>query len=443
MKILLLGMSHKSAPVEVREQFAVDDHSAALRKLVDREEIDEAVLVSTCNRVEVVVTTQQPDAALLTLFRFFHSELGGDTPIVGGGELDDHVYEHRDHEAVRHVFRVASAIDSMVVGEPQILAQMKAAYRLALETGSCGPVLSRLFQRAFATAKRVRSETRIAERPVSVARVAVELARQIFESLDDKRALLIGAGEMIEMATFALRREGLGELCIANRTPARARELAERFGASAHGLDELDALLVRADIVLSCIGGDGAIVRAEQVERSLRARRSRPMFLIDIGVPRNIDPEVDRLDNAFLYDIDDLQHVAVQNEAERRRESLGGERIVVEEQERFAGWLVALEAVPTIVHLRERAEQIRTGELSRYAARLDLSEAQREGVEALTRAIVNKLLHPTLVRLGSQTDREGGLAVLEEARALFGLDDPKLPGAGPDAHPDPDPGEEA
>lgn len=433
MKILLIGMSHRSAPIDVREQFAVEDHTAALRKLADREEVDEAVLVSTCNRVEVVVTTRQPDAARLVLHHFFHVELGGNTPIAGGGHLDDHVYEYRDHDAISHVFRVASAIDSMVVGEPQILGQMKDAYRLARESGSCGPLLSRLFQRAFATAKRVKNETRISHRPVSVARVAVDLARQIFEDLADKRALMIGAGEMIEMALFALQREGLGERRIVNRTRARAEALAHRYQGTAHGLDEIGELLVGADIVLSCIAGDQPLLTTAQLETALRARRGRPIFLIDMGVPRNIDPAVNEIDNAYLYDIDDLQDVASANEEERRRESLAGERIVLEEQERFAGWLVALQAVPTIKHLLARAEQIRTTELARSAARLGLDEAQREGVEALTRAIVNKLLHPPLARLGAQTDREEGLAVLEEARALFALDDPRAPGAEVDA----------
>jgi len=433
MKILLFGMSHRSAPVEVREQFAVEDHSTALRKLVDSDEIEEAVLVSTCNRVEVVATTRQPEAARHALRRFFHRELGGDTPIPGGGALDDHVYEYRDLEAVGHVFRVASAIDSMVVGEPQILGQMKDAYRMALETGSCGPLLSRLFQRAFATAKRVKNETRIARRPVSVARVAVDLTRQIFEDLGDKRALLIGAGEMIETALFALQREGLGGQRIANRTRAHAETLAQRFRATAHGLDELDGVLAESDIVLTCVGGDGPILTADRVARALRSRRSRPISLADIGVPRNVHPEVNELDNAYLYDIDDLQDVAASNEEERRRESLAGERIVVEEQERFAGWLVALQSVPTIKHLRARAEHVRASELGRALGRLGLDDAQREGVEALTRAIVNKLLHPPLARLGAQTDREEGLATLEAARALFGLDDPTAPGAEVDA----------
>lgn len=429
MKILLAGTSHRSAPVEVRERFAVADEQAALRKLVDHDEIEEAVLVSTCNRVEVVVTTQQPDAARHTLQRFFRHELAGDAPLPGNVHLDDVLYYYRDQEATSHLFRVASSMDSMVVGEPQILGQMKDAYGNAMELGSCGPILSRLFQRAFATAKRVKNETRIAHRPVSVARVAVDLARQIFEDLADKSALMIGAGEMIELALFALQREGLGAGRIANRTPAHAEALAARFGASPHGLAELDDLLQQSDIVLSCIGGDGPILSADRLREALRRRRNRPIFLIDIGVPRNIDPAAESLDNAYLYDIDDLQNVVSANEEERRRESLHGERIVLEEQERFAGWMVALQAVPTIRHLRARAESIREAELERMILRLELTAAQREGVDALTRAIVNKILHPPLARLGAQTDREEGIAVLEEARALFGLDDPEAPGA--------------
>jgi glutamyl-tRNA reductase len=424
VKILLVGMNHRTAPVEVRERFAVDDYAGALQKLAASDEIEEAVLVSTCNRVEVAVVTHNPAAARHRLEHFFHAELGD-----GGQSVDDHLYELVDHDAIAHVFRVASAIDSMVIGEPQILGQMKDAYRTSLESGACGAILSRLFQRAFATAKRVKNETRIAHRPVSVARVAVDLARQIFEDLADKQALMIGAGEMIEMALFALQREGLGGQRVANRTRARAEALADRFGATAHGLDELDELLAESDVVLTCIGGDGHVLDHDRIARVLKKRRSRPIFLIDMGVPRNIDPAVNGFDNAYLYDIDDLHGVAAANEEERRRESLAGERIVLEEQERFAGWMVALQAVPTIRHLRGRAEAIRSRELERAVSRLGLSDDQAEGVEALTRGIVNKLLHPPLSRLGAHTDREEGLAILEEARALFGLDDPTAPGA--------------
>jgi glutamyl-tRNA reductase len=431
MKILLLGMSHRSAPVEVREHYAADDSSteSALQMLTRNSEIGEVVLISTCNRVEVVVTTENPDEAAARLMAFFREELAGGVSTPGGGSLENYVYQYADEEAVGHVFRVASSIDSMVVGEPQILGQMKDAYRSSVEIGSCGPILSRLFQKAFATAKRVKNETRIAQRPVSVARVAVDLARQIFEELSDKKALMIGAGEMIEAALFALQREGLEGLRVANRTRARAEELAERFGASAHGLEDLDEVLRDSDIVLSCIGGTGHVLDAARISKALAARRNHSMFLIDIGVPRNIDPAVNELDSAYLYDIDNLQEIAFSNEEERRRDSAGAEEIILEEQERLAGWMVSLRAVPTIRHLRARAEAVRQAELRRVMPKLDLRDSQAERVEALTRSIVNKILHRPLARLGAHKDRDEGLAVVEEARALFGLDDPEAPGA--------------
>lgn len=421
MKILLLGMNHRTAPLEVRERFAVDASGALLRKLVDRPEIAEATLLSTCNRVEVVVTTENPDAAQHVLYDFFARELAeGAGPAAGA--LEDMTYLREGRQAVEHLFRVASSIDSMVVGEPQILGQVKDAYRAAADAGVCGAVLSRLFQRAFATAKRVKNETGIAQRPVSVARVAVDLAEQIFERLDDKSALLIGAGEMIEAALVALRDRGLGETRVANRTAARAETLAVRFGGTAHGLDELDRLLPDSDVVLTCVGGDEPILTRERVERSLTGRRGRPLFLIDLGVPRNVDPEVHELDSAYLYDLDDLQAVAAANEEERRRESDRAERIVYEEREQFEGWMVALQAVPTIRDLRDRAEDIRRGEIDRFAGRLGLEDAQAETLEQLTRSIVNKLMHSPISRLRDETDREAGLVRLEEARALFDLD---------------------
>lgn len=424
MKILVLGMNHRTAPVEVRERFAVEATAPVLRKLIDRPEIAEATLISTCNRVELVVTAENPDAARHVLYDFFARELGnGDGPSAGA--LAELTYLREGRQAVEHVFRVASAIDSMVVGEPQILGQVKDAYREATEAGVCGPVLARLFQRAFATAKRVKNETGIAQRPVSVARVAVDLAKQIFERLDDKSGLLIGAGEMIEAALVALHDHGLGERRVANRTAANAQSLADRFGGSAHGLDELDRLLPDSDVVLTCVGGDDPILTRERVERSLVARRGRPLFLIDIGVPRNVDPGVHELDSAYLYDLDDLQEVAAANEEERRRESERAERIVYEEREQFEGWLVALQAVPTIRDLRDRAEAIRRSEIDRFAGRLGLSGAQAETLEQLTNSIVNKLMHEPISRLREETDREAGLIRLEEARVLFGLDGPR------------------
>jgi glutamyl-tRNA reductase len=331
---------------------------------------------------------------------------------------------------MRHVLRVAASLDSMVVGEPQILGQTKDAYRSAVECGASGPILDRLYQRAFSTAKRVRNETRIAEGPTSVARVAVNLARQIFEDFEDKHALLIGAGEMIEMALTALRAAGLSSVSVANRTAERAARLAVEFGATAHGLDELPALLAESDVVLTSIGGNRPLLTPELVGAALRSRRGRPVFVIDIGVPRNADPAIDALDGVYRYDIDDLAAVASQNAEGRHRETARAEAIVAEEQQRFEGWFAALRAVPTIKHLRARVEEIRAREVERAAGRMDLDDGSREAVEALTRAIVNKILHTPLTRLREEAEREEGVAYLEVARILFGLDDGDEPSGG-------------
>jgi len=428
MSLLLVGMSHRTASLELRERFATEDLRPVLSKLVASPEIDEAVLLSTCNRVELMVWTREVDAARLRLRSCFERELGSDGLQLRAGDLDASLYELVDGAAVRHVLRVACAIDSMVVGEPQILGQVKDAYRAALACGACGPILGRLYSCAFATAKRVRNETRLAERPVSVARVAVDLARQIFESLEDKAALLVGAGDMIELALESLRRHGLGTVRVANRTPARAAALATRFGASAHGLEELPELLARSDLVLTCIGGDRPLLTATLVREALRERGHRPLFAIDIGVPRNIDAAADQLDNVYLYDLDDLAALAESNARERQREIEQAESIVQAEQQRFEGWLLALAAVPTIRALRARAEEIRRTELERGLSGVVLDAKANAAVEALTRGIVNKLLHAPLSRLREELEGEAGLAHLEAARSLFGLDDPSAPG---------------
>ena len=432
MKILVIGMNHRTAPLDVRERYAAQDPGPALRKLIAAEEIEEAVLVSTCNRVDLVVTTHRVDAAVLRLHRFFRTDLGNGDDVEMPG-IDEITYEHRCGDAVRHVFRVASSLDSMVVGEPQILGQMKVAYRLAVEHETCGPVLARLFQRAFATAKRVKNETRVAQRPVSVARVAVDIARQIFEDLHDKRALLIGAGEMIELSLFALHREGLRDVAVVNRTVSNAETLAARFNATPHPLSDLSQLLAAADVVLTCVGGEQPILSYSLVKKALNSRRSRPVFFIDMGVPRNVAPRVETLDNAYVYDMDDLQSVADSNTNERRRESDFGEAIVSEEQLQFENWLNALEAVPTIRHLRARAEAIREKELDRMAGRLALDSDQREGVAAITRAIVNKLLHAPVAHLRNEVDGEARTESLDLARTMFALDDDAAPGAEADA----------
>ena len=423
MTLLVLGMSHRTASVELRERHAVEDARPVLSKLVASPEIDEAALIATCNRVEVLVWTRALDAARLRLRSLFERELAPEGVTTSRAELDAALYELVDGAAARHVLRVACALDSLVVGEPQILGQVKDAYRTAVACGACGPILGRLYSRAFVTAKRVRNETRLAERPVSVARVAVDLARQIFESLEDKAALLVGAGDMIELALESLRRHGLGAVRVVNRTPARAAALAARFGASAHGLDELPELLHRSDLVLTCIGGDKPLLTAALVRAALRDRGHRPLFAIDIGVPRNVEPAVDELDSVYLYDLDDLASLAEANAKERQAEVERAEAIVAEEQQRFEGWLGALAAVPTIRALRARAEEIRRGELERGLAGVALDPRSAAAVEAVTRGIVNKLLHAPLSRLREELEGEAGLAHLEAARTLFALDD--------------------
>ncbi|MCP5057216.1 MAG: glutamyl-tRNA reductase [bacterium] len=432
MNLLLLGMSHRTSSLDLRERYAVGDLGPANEKLVADPDIEECVILSTCNRVEVLVLTRSPAAARLRLRSFVERELPDEVQRPSPAELESALYELSDAEATRHVFRVACSVDSMIVGEPQILGQVKEAYRAAVATGSCGPILSRLYQRAFSTAKRVRNETRIGERGVSVARVAVDLARQIFESLDDKAALLIGAGEMIELALERLRSSGLRSARIANRTPARAAALATRFEASAHGLEELPTLLEQSDVVLTSIGGDSPLLTSEVVAEALRDRRHRPLFVIDIGVPRNVAPDVNQLDSVYLYDLDDLSGMAEANADERRREVARAENIVLEEEQRFEGWLTALAAVPTIRSLRTRAEAIRAAELERGLASLEWSDAHLDAVESITRAIINKLLHAPLARLRQEVDREEGLAHLEAARVLFALDDGRAPGAEAD-----------
>jgi glutamyl-tRNA reductase len=432
VNLLLVGMNHRTAPLALREHFAVEDVAPYLTKLVDGEVIAEAVLLSTCNRVEAMVCAARPEIAGQRLRSFFERDLGrGSAPGVGV-ELADALYELSGHDAVRHLFRVASSIDSMVLGEPQILGQVKDSYRAAVAGGACGSILTRLYQHAFSAAKRVRSETKIAERPVSVARLAADLAAEIFESLAGKTALLVGAGEMVELALETMRSAGLARVRIANRTRARAETLAARFDGTAHGLDELAELLPAADVVLSSIGGHEPILFRETVERAMRGRGHRPLFVIDLGVPRNVDARVDGLDGVYLYDVDDLGRVAAANAEERGREKARAESIVREEAQRFDGWLAALAAVPTIRDLRDRAERIRALEVERAAQRLAGAESPREVLEALSRGIVNKLLHAPIARLRAQEDREQGLATLEAARTLFALDDrepPELPDA--------------
>jgi glutamyl-tRNA reductase len=416
--LLVVGLSHRSAPLALREQLAVADPAPALRRLVAGDEIDEAVLVATCNRVEVVAATRQEDAGRRRLRAFLRRDLAERDL---GPTLERSLYDRVNGDALRHVLRVASSLDSMVLGEPQILGQAKDAWRRAAECGAAGPVLSRLFQEAFATAKRVRRETRLAERPVSLARVAVDLAERILGDLAGKRALLVGAGKMAEAAALALRGARLAQVAVTNRTPERAADLAARGLASAHGLDELPRLLADADLVLASLATSEPVLTTPLVEAALRGRRGRPVLVIDLGVPRNADPAIDRIDNVYRYDIDDLGALADENARARQQERARAEAIVEEQTQRFDGWLAALRAVPTIRDLRDRAEAIRAAEFERVAGRLALAPGDREAIEYLTRSLVNKILHEPVTCLRRAAERDDG-AVLELARVLFDLD---------------------
>ncbi|MDP6086620.1 MAG: glutamyl-tRNA reductase, partial [Nitrospinota bacterium] len=339
-------------------------------------------------------------------------------------ELLGHLYHYRGAEAVSHLFRVASSLDSMVVGEPQILGQVKESFRVAREAGSTGIYLNHLFERSFAVAKRVRTETRIGENAVSISYAAVELARKIFGDLEAQRVMLVGAGEMAELATQHLVQLGASGVVVANRSPDRAEALADRFGGRAVDFNHIEAELVGADIVLCSTGAPHAVIRRETVQRVIRHRRNRPMFFIDIAIPRDVEPSVQDIGNVYLYDIDDLEHVIAANIQEREREAARAEVLIDEESDAFLRWMETLEVIPTIVSLRERAEAVRLKEVADLRSRLKgLSPEAEEAVDALTASLVNKLLHSPITELKRRAAGDDAPTFLRVTRSLFGLDD--------------------
>ncbi len=419
-KLWLVGLSHHSAPVELRERLALAEGTAGsvARKLLERVPgIDECALLSTCNRVEMLACgdPQRVDPSVV-------AKAIGDDRGLRHEDLRAHLYVHEDRAAVRHLFRVASSLDSMVVGEPQILGQVKAFYEEAVEAGTAGNILHRVFHKSFSVAKRVRNETAIGAKNVSVSSVAVELAMQIFESLGEKTVLVIGAGKMAELTARHFRDRGIGSLMFANRTFDHAVELAREFHAAPVPFDELSRYLPLADVVIGSSATTDFVLSEEQVRGVLPERDYRPTFLIDLGVPRNFDPRINDLQNVYLYDIDDLRGVSGENRGEREREAQRAEEIVRFEVEAFWRWFENLDAVPTIVELRDRAEAICRRELDRTLGSLRrLDEGERKSIEAMAEAIMNKLLHQPISRLKRVKDPEGG--DLLAARRLFGLDD--------------------
>ena len=417
-RIVLVGLSHHTAPVEVRERVAFADGrlEPALRGLVSLPGVNEGVIVSTCNRVEVVACGRDPDTVAAELPSFL-----ADAHRLGTDELAGSLYTHRDREAVRHLFRVAASLDSMVIGEPQILGQLKEHYAAAAAVGASGRVLHRCFHKSFSVAKRIRSETGIAEKAVSVGSAAVELASDIFDRFDDKTVLLIGAGTMGELTARALLARGTGTLMVANRTFERAAGVAHELGGLAVPFERLGRMLHTADLVISAAGGDLPI-RPAMVEEAMRERRGRPMLFIDLAVPRSIDPAVNELDGVYLFDVDDLDDVVAENRGARASEAVRAEAIVEAEVESFWKWLQGLDVVPTIIALRDKLEGIRQSEVERHLAALGSDDPrQREAVERITRAIVNKILHHPVTALRRHQAVRGESFYVAAARSLFHL----------------------
>lgn len=418
MKFLLTGLNHRTAPVEVRERIAFAEGALpeALEKLKRRPGVQEGLILSTCNRVEVAVTAEEGADAQAAVGGFL-----ADARAVDPALVTPYLYSYDGPEAIRHLFRVASSLDSMVVGEPQILGQLKSAYAVAKANGSVSGFLDLLMTRAFNVAKRVRSETEIGQSAVSVSYAAVELAREIFGTLQGKRALVVGAGKMAESAARHLRRAGVSEILVTNRTRARAEALAEDCGGRVIEYEQFESMVPNVDIVLASSGAPHYILTKDQVRAAISKRRNQPMFFIDIAVPRNIDPSVNQIDGAFLYDIDDLGKVVDANLKGRIAVAKDAEDIIGEEVERMMLRLKTREAAPTIVRLQEQLDGWRKGEIDRMRGKLGaLTPQQEEAIEALTRGLVNKIAHGPISELRKQgTDSN----VLDAVRKLFRLGD--------------------
>ena len=419
--VLIVGLSHRTASLDVREAvaFAEDQIDEVNRQLRALDGVDEAAVVCTCNRVEVVSTTRHGAPVADQIAEFLRRSQSGP-----GADLSPHLYNYWGREAVRHLFRVASSLDSMVVGEPQILGQLKQSYARAAGAGTTGAVLHRWFHKAFSVAKRVRTETGIAGRAVSVSSAAVELATDIFDHLAGKTAMLIGTGKMGELAARHLMANGVGNLIATNRTFERAVEVAREFNATPVPFDQFPKYLPMADIVIGSAAAPVYVLGEAQVQEALRERKGRPIFCIDLSVPRSFDPAINDLDNVYLYDIDDLSKVAEGNLGERAREAEKAETIVVEEVESFYRWLGHLEVVPTIIALRDKVDTIRRGELQKTLNQLkDLGPRERELLDVMTTALVNKILHAPIARL-KQQDRQAETFYVDAVRMLFDLEEP-------------------
>jgi glutamyl-tRNA reductase len=418
MKVLVIGVNHKTANVEVREKLAfngpkLEEGIFGLRKIP---EVKEVAVLSTCNRVELYACVNNTAVAADHIKDFlceFHQ--------LQRSDFEKSLYLHGDYDAIRHIFRVSSSLDSMVLGEPQILGQIKDAFDFALSKKTTGVLLNKLMKKAISTAKRVRTETRIAENAVSISFAAVELAKKIFTNLTGKSFMLLGAGEMAELAARHLVNNGVQDVMVVNRTYERGCELASEFNGKAVKWEDFLHELVHADIIICSTGAPTYVLHREQMHKVMKERKHRPVFVIDISVPRNIDPEINKEDNVYLYSVDDLQEVVDANIHGRTMEAEKAEKIIDEEVEKFIRWMSSLESVPTIVALRQKAEEIKREELEKFKNRFpDMDDEKTKSVEYLTTAIVNKLIHPPTVALKEDSeDRDELIAMIKK---LYGID---------------------
>ena len=428
MNFQLIGVNHKSAPVEVREQLAIPESRLpeAMKRLAAYPGVDEGLILSTCNRVELLTQTKNGSVDLRGFVGNYFK--------VNPADLEPHLYEYREQDAIRHLFRVTASLDSMVVGEPQILGQVKEAYATARAVGAVHSQLDLLLTRAFAVAKRVRTETAVGSSAVSVASVAVELAKKIFGSLNGRHVYLVGAGKMSELAARHLLAHGAASIFVANRTYDRASQLATKFNGQAIRFEELYETCDRADIVITSTGAPVTIFRREHGERFLSRRKNRPMFFIDIAVPRDVDPEMNKLDGIFVYDIDDLQQAVASHVADRNKEAERAEAIVNQEVERFQARLQALDVAPTIVSLQDHLETIRQAEIDRLRGRLGpLSPEQELAIETLTRGIVNKIMHTPISTLKTAAREPEATTVIDIVHRLFNLQAKRAAKSGGDS----------
>ncbi|ACI21817.1 glutamyl-tRNA reductase [Thermodesulfovibrio yellowstonii] len=425
MSLIVIGLNHKTAPVEIREKIAFNSKEAikeALKELIQREGIGEVVIISTCNRVEIYVYTanvsdlkreNQVEETIKAFLSNFHN--------IEIGEFENYLYVYKDTEAVEHLFKVASSLDSMIVGEPQITGQVKESYEIALSERTTSLILNYLMNRALFTAKRVRNETRIGENPVSVSYAAVGLIKKVFDELSKKSILLVGAGEMAELALRHLIGSGIKNVYLTNRTFQRAEEIAKEFNGVAVPFGNLKEQLVKTDIVICSTGAPHYVITEQMLKEVMPLRKHKPIFFIDISVPRNVDPACNELDNVYLYNIDDLQDVVDSNILERKKEAEKALSIVQEETEKFFQWLNSLESVPVIVSIRNKAEQVRQEEIEKFKAKYkDLPPELINSIDYLTQSIINKIMHSPTVALKNNCENKEIL--IFSARRLFGLD---------------------